>query len=186
MGLTRDEQSIKQPSDFLKLERENEIILKSNAYVMDTHWLKWAKKSVLCIGAKECVFCKNNDPIRKETYYLGSVNGEDGMVRLPITIIASMNGIEKMLKRKDETKDKRNYSWLVVKEGEGIETKYTTSKDEAVEVNSEEIEANNKKLETRGQSLEKSLKDRYSEYADKLTTEAEVKETEVEDSDIPF
>jgi hypothetical protein len=193
MPLITDEQKIKRPSDFLKLEEENIVVLKSNVYTVLSHWLNNKKLSVGCDG-KECKLCQNGNKVRNEYYYRAVVNDEEGFLRIPASAFYDMNRLETVIKKKDETKDKRHYQWLILKEGEGRDTRYTTSKDELIKINEKELEENNKKLEKVIMAYEKKLNEKYleavKEYKNNDEAIEEPKEIENEENvkpeDIPF
>jgi hypothetical protein len=184
MGLITDEQTVKSPSEFLKLEAENDVALLSNVYQIKSHWINSQKTSVACLGEK-CSLCAGGQKFRMEYYYFGSVNGEKGFVRIPATVFFTMNKVESFLKKKDPKIDKRSYSWLVMKSGEGRDTEYATSKNDLVKIDMKEIEENNEKLVKVMSGYEKRLKERLEKV---LTVEesSDQHSEDVDPSDIPF
>lgn len=187
MTLVTDEQTIKAPSEFLKLDKENSVLLLSNVYMTKSHYLQDKKKSVACHGLKEgCHYCKKTPP-RHEYYYFAMVNGEKGILRIPGGVFFSMNQLEKVMKG---GKNKRDYSWIILKEGEGLETKYTCSKDEPIpegEVKPEEIEKNNETLSTKIREYEARLEKNHQLFLADTTPTGEPDGSEdVNPSDIPF
>ena len=190
MALVTDEQSVKPESEFLKLEKENSVFLLSNVYFTKSHYLQDKKKSVACHGLKTgCEYCKKIPP-RSEYYYFAMVNGERGILRVPASVFFAMNALEKVMKNE---KTKRDYSWIVLKTGEGLETKYTCSKDEPIpkeDREAEDMEKNNDLLSQKISAYENRLEKNYQEYL-KVLMDVPVKESaegteDVDPSDIPF
>lgn len=168
MPLVTNEQSIKRPSLFLKIEDGCKVILKSNLYKIVTHYLKKKNSSVLCLGDK-CHFCSDKNPPRQEYYYYGLINGEKGLIRVPPSCFYDMNKAEKLLK-----KTKRNFEWIISKEGSGKKTRYSVVRGEDIKVNKEEIEENNKKLTELMQKQEGTLRAKHDQFmADDVLDEQE-------------
>ena len=163
------------------------MFLLSNVYATKSHWLDGKKKSVACHGTKTgCTFCKKLPP-RSEYYYFAMVNGERGILRVPATVFFSMNQLEKVMKG---GKTKRDYSWIVLKDGEGKETKYTCSKDEPIpkeESAKEDMEKNNATLDAKIKAYENRLEQNYAEFVKDYSGVAVSADVEVDQSsDVPF
>lgn len=179
MPLVTDEQTVKPESDYVKLEKENTVTLLSNVYHLTSHYLKDKKKSVICKG-KECAYCALKIPPRREYYYFADVNGARGLLRLPAGVFFSMNQLEKVMKN---NKSKRDWTWTVLKEGEGLETKYTCSKDEPIK-EPEDTTANNKYLEEKIGAYENRLNENYDLFKGTQTENAPAKDEA--GKDLPF
>jgi hypothetical protein len=157
MPMITNEQSEKKANDYVKLDKENTVTLLSNVYKVESHYVQEKKRSVACKG-EGCKICAEGKyKKRAEYYYVANVNGIEGILRLPASSFFDMNKIEGMTK-----KDKRSYSWLIIKEGEGLDTRYTTSKDEPI-ADAAPVEKNNEKLEKIMTLYEKGLNERYNE-----------------------
>jgi len=102
-------------------------------------------------------------------------------------VFFSMNQLEKVMKG---GKTKRDYSWIVLKDGEGKETKYTCSKDEPIpkeESAKEDMEKNNATLDAKIKAYENRLEQNYVEFVkDYSGTVVSADVEPVESSDIPF
>ena len=166
MPLATDKQEgkMKGRSDFLdKFQDGDKLIVKSNLYHVDSHYLQGQKVSVICKG-DECFFCGEGVDFRKEYLYIVErLRGEDkeaGVARVPASVFFDMNKNEKLLK-----KSKREFQWIIGKEGEGKKTRYSTVRGEDVKVVDKEVKENNEKLEKAGDSYSKYLKDQYGERA---------------------
>lgn len=160
--LVDNEQSVKRPSDWLKYEAENTLMLLSNVYIVKSHYVKAEGRSVACMG-DTCKICQDgkNKPT-SEYYYVVLLNGQKGILNVKATPFFDMNKIEKIKK-----KDKRHFTWLVYKEGDGMDTKYTTSKDDEIPedqmTSKTELRKNNDHLTDVVSAHEKNLVERYNE-----------------------
>lgn len=190
MPVIKNEQEVKQESQFLKYEvgdSGNELILKSHLYKIDRHFLPTQKKSVICLGEK-CQFCNSGMKKSSEFNYMVWLNGSIGFMDVKPSVFYNIQGISKAQK-----KDPRTISWTVIKTGEGLGTEYTTSKndnlDEADLVSDEELDLNTEKLSKLMLEHEKQLRTNYDELVGKLEVEEEPKKVEgetVDPDDLPF
>lgn len=167
MPIIEDEQSVKQPSQFLKYEvgeSGNELMLKSRLYKIDVHFLNDVKRSALCKG-DGCVFCGNGLKKRSEYNYIVYLNGETGMMDIKPSVFYNVQGISKAQK-----KDPRQISWTVVKTGQGLDTEYMTSKNDNLSAEDyklvqDELEATTAKLAKLMEARELSLEENYVTYS---------------------
>lgn len=151
--LIKDEQTVKAPSQFLKVKDGSKIVLQSNLIAIVTHFIKSKRMSVICTGS-DCCFCSNGMRYRNEYFYIGTVDGEKGIIRLPASVFYSMNKDEKVL-----GKSKRMFEWIISKEGEGLKTKYAVTRGIDIKEDAEEVEKNNEKLFEKINRYEKKMKD---------------------------
>lgn len=216
MPLVENEQDVKQKSQFLKYEAGdggNTLMLRSNMYQLETHFLKSVNRSVECRGA-ECLYCAAGYAINTEYHYMVDLNGEIGFMNIKPSVFFAIQQIAKAQK-----KNPRKISWTVIKKGEGLNTDYTVSKDdnltdEDYEKLTDELEANNKKLEALMETQEEKLSANYATHIsdikgqeappkskkaqpveDEPETDTDVatrmkekrnKDTEVDPEDVPF
>lgn len=163
MPLVTNESDIKQESAFNKLRDGSVITLLSNAYEIKSHFLKDKNKSALCQG-EACILCKKGLKSNREFYYLASVQNEGqpisvAVTKIPSTIVISMNENEKKLKS-----DKRNYSWIAGKTGEGLQTRWSVVRgDNAPKMDAKTLEQNNKKLVETMDQREAEMDTTYNE-----------------------
>ena len=158
--LITDEQKEKKSSSFLKVEDGSVVTLKSNLVKTRTHFLKDEQTSVACIG-ENCFFCERGIKYRNEYFYLGTIDGEKGLVRLPASVFFDLNESERVLK-----KSKRNFEWIISKTGSGLKTRYSVTRGSDIkEVTEKEIEKNNKKLLEMITAYDKTMKERYEEFS---------------------
>lgn len=163
MPLVKDEQDVKQKSMFLKYEAGdvgNSLILKSHLYKLDTHFLKSVSRSVEC-RADECMYCAAGYQTNSEYYYLVDLNGEVGIMNIKGSVFFDIQGISKAQK-----KDPRTISWTVIKTGDGLNTDYTTSKndnlaEEDVDRARDELKTNTDKLVAFMERREEELAKNY-------------------------
>jgi hypothetical protein len=94
--LVTDEQKERKASQFIKLEDKAKLILLSNLYKINTHFLKDKNTSVLCKG-EGCSFDSTYGKSRTEYFYYGLVNDEEGIVRVPASIFFALNEQERVL-----------------------------------------------------------------------------------------
>jgi len=128
MGVVKNEQDEKRESQFLKYvvgDDGNTLILRSHLYKISFHFLpEPIKRSVICAG-KACSYCEKSIPRRSEYNYMVFLNGDIGFIDIKPSVFFAIQGISKAQK-----KDPRQISWTVIKTGAGLETEYTTSKDD--------------------------------------------------------
>lgn len=173
--LITDEQKEKKSSSFLKIEDGSVITLKSNLVKTRTHFLREEKTSVACIG-KDCFFCQKGVNFRNEYFYWGTINGDEGLVRLPATVFFDLNESERVLK-----KSKRNFEWIISKTGSGLQTRYSVVRGSDVqELSEKELKKNNEKLLKTINAYEKTMRERYDELSTKSKGEI------FDDEEIPF
>src|SRR3982751_6519289 len=126
MPVIKDEQDVKQKSLFLKYEAGdmgNMLIIKSNLYQIDSHFIRTVSRSVACKG-DECLYCGAGYPLNSEYNYMVDMNGQAGFLNIKGSVFFAIQKIAKAQK-----KDPREISWTIIKKGEGLKTEYTTSKD---------------------------------------------------------
>ena len=166
MPVVKNEQEVKRESLFLKYltgDQGNSLKIKSHLYSIPFHYLNQFKKSVLCKG-KECSYCSKGFQRRTEYNYYVLLNGDLGVMDIKPSVFFAIQGIVKVQK-----KDPRQISWTIIKKGEGINTEYTTSKDDNLtqkefdQVNAE-VEANTEKLTQIMLKREEQLYNQYSEF----------------------
>lgn len=148
MPLQKEEQKVRNPSDFIKLEDGDILVIQSNVFELTSHFLQAEKTGVIC-GGDGCYFCEQKLSQRREFFYFGMVNGVQGVIRIPATVFYSLNGQERLIQKnvKNKGKDKRDYGWIIGKTGSGLDTEYSVSKDDVVDrLNDLEIDENNLKL----------------------------------------
>jgi len=182
--LIKDEQTVKAPSQFLKVKDGSEVVLQSNLIAIVTHFIRNKSMSVIC-AADNCYFCSKGMRFRNEYFYIGNVDKERGIIRLPASIFYSMNKDEKVL-----GKSKRMFEWIISKEGEGLKTKYSVTRGEDIKEDAKEVEKNNKELVEKISRYEEKMKGNYSDLlADSIfmneLENAEVKNGEVSEVEEP-
>lgn len=166
MPIVDNEQSVKKESLFLKYELGeggNELMLKSKLYQIRFHFMNDIKKSVACIG-EGCVFCANAYQKRSEYNYWVYLNGQIGMMDIKPSVFFAIQGISKAQK-----KDPRQISWTVIKTGQGLDTEYTTSKNDNLTPEDfaqveTEVSANTDKLSQMMVKREEQLARNYDMY----------------------
>ena len=160
--LITDEQKEKQPSSFLKVEDGSVVTLKSNLVKTRTHFLNKEQTSVACVG-EDCFFCLKEIKYRNEYFYWGTIDGDEGLVRLPASIFFDLNESERVLK-----KSKRNFEWIISKTGSGLKTRYSVTRgSDAGKVTEKEVEKNNEKLLKTINAYDKTMRERYEEFSAK-------------------
>ena len=163
METVTQEQDVKRPSLFLKPTNGSVLTLKSHLVKIKSHYLEAEKKSVLC-SSENCLLCARGDKVNQEFYYWG-IRGDGehviaGPIQVPGSVFFSMNEAEKLLK-----KDKRQIMWVISKQGEGKNTKYTTIRGDDVAPEAEEVvQEQTAKLERVLQKYEDTLQQRLNEY----------------------
>ena len=156
--LITDEQKEKKPSSFLKIEDGSVVRLQSNLVKTKTHFLQGEQTSVACVG-KDCFFCQQGIPFRNEYFYLGKINDDEGLVRLPSSVFFALNESERVLK-----KSKRNFEWIISKTGAGLKTRYTVTRGSDIKTDEKKVEKNNKALLDKINAYEKTMRERYEEF----------------------
>jgi len=160
--LITDEQKEKKPSSFLKIEDGSVVTLRSNLVKTRTHFLEGVQTSVACIG-KGCFFCQKGIKHRDEYFYWGTIDGQEGLVRLPASVFFDLNESERVLKR-----SKRDFEWIISKTGSGLKTRYSTTRgSDTKKVTEKEVEKNNKKLLKTINAYDKTMRERYEEFSAK-------------------
>jgi hypothetical protein len=163
MDTYTNEQEVKRPSLFLKPINGSVLTLKSHLVKIKSHYLEDQKKSVLC-SPDDCVLCSRGEKINHEFYYWGTMgDGEQvtaGPIQVPASVFFYMNEVEKLKK-----KDKRNFMWIISKQGDGRNVKYTTIQGDDVEAPDEETTtATTERLQKMMQKYEDTLTQRLREY----------------------
>ena len=162
-----NEQEEKKEAEYLKYENENILILKSNLYKIDFHFLPSKKRSVACRG-KECSFCQAGFRKNSEYNYYVNLNGQEGALNIKPSVFFNIQGLSKAMK-----KDPRQIRWFVLRKGQGLETEYAVSKDENLSEEeykkiTEDLGANNAKLAKLMAGRERQLNENYQEFKDQI------------------
>jgi hypothetical protein len=158
-----NEQEVKRPSLFLKPTNGSVVTIKSHLVSLKSHYIEAAKKSVLC-SSDDCVLCAKGEKQNIEYYYWGTLgDGEHdttGPIQLPGSVFFAMNKAEGLLK-----KDKRSFMWIISKEGEGRQTKYSViNGDSVTPLSEEDTKANTDRLERVLTKYEDTLTQKLREY----------------------
>lgn len=171
-----DEQKISSSSVFLKIQDGSKIRLKSNLVRIYTFYDEKTKKSIL--WEKEI-----KEKPRQEFFYFGEIDGQEGVIKLPMSVFIAMNDTERLI-----GKSKRNFEWIIGKKGEGLQTRYSVVKGDNIEITDEEIQKNNERLKKILIPYEKKLKERLEEYKklNKISEELGENLENVNPEDIPF
>lgn len=182
MPLVTDELQEKKDTLFLKYEPENILYLKSQLYKILSHYLKGMNKSVACKG-KECVFCKNGYDRRIEYNYYVSLNGQLGMINIKPSVFFQIQAIAKASK-----KETRQMNWLVIKQGQGLDTEYIASKnenltDEEWEKTKAEVSLYTEKLSALMQTQEVRLEKNYELLKSQATPQKKKETTTPDEAD---
>jgi hypothetical protein len=202
MPVVKDEQEVKRNSQFLEYEageNGNMLILKSHLYKIESHFIEAVKRSVACKG-EECLYCGANYKKGSEYNYLVFLNGNTGFLDVKGSVFFAMQGIAKAQK-----KDMRQISWTVIKKGEGLLTKYTTSKDdnlakEDYQALLDELDANTEKLVAAMERHEEDLDTNYTQFMGQIRgqtvgkrkategkkEEEDIDPNDVDPNDVPF
>lgn len=170
MPIVDNEQDVKKESLFLEYETGdmgNTLILKSKLYRIPKHFLKAVSQSVLCIG-EDCLYCAANYESGTEYNYKAFLNGKVGFLDIKASVFFA---IQKTCKA--QGRDARSASWTVIKKGEKLGTRYTTSKNdnlapEDIKQAQAELEANTKQLVDVMAKQEEKLLDNYGAYAKEI------------------
>lgn len=166
MGLIDDDSQVKRETQFLQYEvgeMGNQLMIKSKLYKIPTHFLNSVKRGVLCKGG-ECLYCGANYPVKTEYHYMVFLNGQVGFIDVKASVFYDIQGIAKA-----QRKDARQISWTVIKQGSGLDTSYTVSKDdnlaqEDYERLLEELESNTQRLVDVMEAREDDLSSKYAQY----------------------
>lgn len=174
MPLIKDEQEVKKQSQFLEYtpgESGNTLILKSHLYKITKHYVQNVKRSVECRESTEegCLYCIANYRKANEYNYMVFLNGEVGFIDIKPSVFFSIQAVCKA-----QRKDVRQISWTVIKEGEGLNTEYTTSKEdnlpqEEYQKLMDECDANTDKLVASMERKEEGLAENYITYMKDIT-----------------
>lgn len=156
MGLVKEEQKEKRPNQFIKLEDKSKLVLFSNLYKINTHFIKAKNTSVICKG-DNCAFCESSKS-RIECFYYGKVNDEEGVIRVPASVFFALNEQERVLEI-----DKRDSIWVISKTGSGLDTEYGVARGKEAGTPSISLEEANDKLIKVCDSYSTALKTRYDE-----------------------
>lgn len=162
MGVVNEDE-VKRQTQFLRYEsgsNGNQLMLKSKLYKIDSHFLNSVKASVLCRG-DECQYCSAGYQKRTEFNYFVWLNGETGYIDIKPSVFFAIQTIAKAQKR-----DVREISWTIIKQGEGLKTEYTVSKDDNLAPEDfkrvqEELESNTERLEELMERREEQLDQNY-------------------------
>lgn len=167
MPLVMNENEIKKPSQFLEYEvgdGGNILMIKSRLYQIPTHFVNSVKRAVLCKGEGECLYCAAYYPKKTEYNYMVYLNGQVGFIDIKLSVFFAIQQIAKA-----QRKDSRQISWTVIKTGAGLDTEYTTSKDdnlapEDYERLQSELDANTDRLVEAMEANEERLEENYNKY----------------------
>lgn len=194
MPLQKDEQQVKPRSQFLSFETGdmgNSLILLSHLYQLDTHYLKDKNVFVDCRGG-DCMYCAADYTISTEYNYYVDLNGQKGYLNIKSSVFFDVKKIAKA-----QGKDARQISWTVIKTGSGLDTKYTTTKDDNLTAEDYErvtggLDECDEKLENLMQKHETILSDNYTAHLKDIKGQTPPKravkkedELEVDPNDVP-
>lgn len=179
MPIIKDEQKIQQKGLFLTIEDGSKVVLLSHLYTVVTQFLEAHKTSVIYV--KDGAFSEIQP--KTEYLYYGKVNGEEGILRISGGVFFDMNNNEKKLE-----KDKRNFEWIIGKEGVGKQTRWSAVRGKDVTPpTASEIEEYTKKLETSMKKYETTLTAKYNELSGEyLPTNVGDEKVEEEANALPF
>lgn len=159
MGIVKNEQEEKRPSQFIKLEDKSKLTILSNLYKTKTHFLKAKNTSVACKG-DDCRFCAGGLKSRMEYFYYGVVDKEEGIVRVPASVFYAINDQERVLEI-----DKRDSVWIVSKKGSGLDTEYGVARGKEAGTPPITIDEANAKLAKVVDNYVKNLDQKYLEHS---------------------
>jgi hypothetical protein len=170
MPIVEDDSQVKRQTQFLEYEvgdMGNQLILKSRLYQIPTHYLNSVKRGVLCKG-DGCLYCAAHYQKKIEYHYMVFLNGQVGYIDVKASVFFDIQGIAKA-----QRKDPRQISWTVIKQGSGLDTTYTTSKDdnlsqEDFERTASELEANTQRLVDVMEAREDDLGAKYVQYLSEI------------------
>lgn len=129
MQVIDDEQAEKPKSNLLEYivgGEGNTLILLSKSVKVENHYLLTPNKYVSC-HQEDCMYCSANYEIVTEYNYWVALNGTRGYLNIKPGVFFEIQKIAKAMK-----KDARTMSWTVIKEGAGLQTKYTVSKNDNI------------------------------------------------------
>jgi hypothetical protein len=176
MEIIKNEQKVKNPSLFLKVNDKSKIVIKSHLIRLFTVWIENDRKTIL--WSEEI----DKSDRRQEFYYWAIVDGDEGVLRLPASIFFTMNENERLME-----KDKRDFEWSISKTGSGLKTKYEAVRGKEIKVNLKEIDENTEKLKNILTKYEARLRESMKEY---LNNKEELDEPngdeDVNSEEIPF
>lgn len=164
MKIIDNEQKEKREGQFLKVEDKSRVILTSKLVKIETCYPNDGVKTILWSQS----LANKGYQKRSEFMYWGSVNGQEGIIRVPASMFFAMNEAERVT----ET-SKRETEWIVSKTGEGKMTRYAIvpSKKE-IKVDEAIIAANTEKLMRLLTGYEKKLEEKLNGFlADLSLTE---------------
>lgn len=170
-------------TSFLKFKPgNNKLKILSQIGFLKSHYI--GGTNVICKG-EECFFCSKSNLPRKEIYYWAELDGERGFLRVPLSIfIAIMDVIKSGIYGIEKPRDA---SWLVIRKGEGRETRYTVNFIEKVKLDEKEVEGNTEKVEKFINKLRNKYNENYENKVAELNPDLEVKnEEKINPEDIPF
>lgn len=184
MPLVKNENDVKKQSLFLEYEvgeAGNMLMLKSHLYQIVSHFINGVKRSVICRGDGECAYCQAGYKRRNEYNYMVFLNGQTGFIDIKASVFFAIQGISKAQK-----KDPRQIAWTVIKTGSGLDTEYTTSKDDNLSAEDydtlvENLDANTDKLVEAMERREEELEKNHNIYIGDIkqqTDPKKVRETE--------
>lgn len=178
MPIVKDEQKIKQGL-FLTIEGGSKVVLLSHLYTVKTQFLEAHKASVIYV--EDGVFSEIQP--KTEYLYYGKVDGEEGILRVSGGAFFDMNNNEKVL-----GKDKRNFEWIIGKEGVGKQTRWSAVRGKDVTPPTDkEIEDYTKKLVSSMERYEQTLTEKYNELGGaNLPTNVGDEKVEEEEDALPF
>ena len=165
MKIIKNEQEIKKVNSFLKIEDGCIVKIKSHLIVVESAFDQKTGKRILWSE-------KAGLPKRKELFFLVEMNGEEGALRLPLSVFFAMNENERLTGN-----DKRSMLWILGKKGEGLKTKYGVAVKEIIPTqDEEEIKKNTEKLKKILISYEKRLAENLREFLGKRNQKSENEE----------
>jgi len=190
MPVVKNEQDEKRDSQFLKYnagDSGNTLMLKSHLYKIDYHFVPSPiQRGVRCKG-EGCSYCAKGFQKRTEYNYMVFLNGEVGFIDIKPSVFFAIQGIAKAQK-----KDVRQMSWTVIKMGSGLDTEYTTSKDDNLDKEDfdrvmSEIDSNTEKLTQVMLKHEEQLDKNYSLFENKAKLQSKKDDELAESStDLPL
>lgn len=155
MKVIDNEQNEKREGQFLKIEDKSKIILKSKLVLFETAYPSDDVKTILWDDRLN----EKGVAKRKEYIYWGSIDGQEGIIRVPASIFFSMNEAERVADM-----DKRDVEWIVSKSGQGKQTRYTIIRGKDAKSTKEVIDANTEKLMKVMVAYEAKLKEKLEDY----------------------
>lgn len=180
MPLVKNENDVKKQSLFLEYEvgeAGNMLMLKSHLYQIVSHYINSVKRSVICKGDGECLYCAAGYKKRSEYNYMVYLNGQTGFIDVKASVFFAIQSISKAQKR-----DPRQIAWTVIKTGSGLDTEYTTSKDDNLAEKDykrlmESLDANTERLVEAMERREEDLDSNYAKYIADIKQQATPKKS---------